>query len=84
MSIQLDSSRVSAANESDVELHARREISYLQAAMYYFVDHINTMGVIFNTQNPQLVTWSLSTIEIFQVHGQNWPVANLPIVDFRP
>ena len=42
------------------------------------------MGVIFNTQNPQLVTWSLSTEEIFQVHGQNWPVANLPIVDFRP
>ena len=43
-----------------------------------------TMGVIFNTQNPQLVTWSLSTEEIFQVHGQNWPVENLPIVYFRP
>ena len=43
-----------------------------------------TMGAIFNTQNPQLVTWSLPTEEIFQVHGQNWPVANLPIVDFRP
>ena len=42
-----------------------------------------TMGAIFNTQNPQLVTWSLPT-EIFQVHSQNWPVANLPIVDFRP
>ena len=43
-----------------------------------------TMSAIFNTQNPQLVTWSLPTEEIFQVHGQNWPVANLPIVDFRP
>ena len=43
-----------------------------------------TMGVIFNTQNSQLVNWSLPAEEIFQVHGQNWPVANLPIVDFRP
>ena len=37
---------MSAANESDVELHARREISYLQATMYYFVDHINTITAL--------------------------------------
>ena len=47
-----------------------------------------TMGAIFKilkiSQNPQLVTWSLPTEELFQVHSQNWPVANLPIVDFRP
>ena len=42
-----------------------------------------TMCVIFNTQNSQLVTWSLPT-EFFQVHGQNRPVANLSIVDFLP
>ena len=29
------------------------------------------MGVIFNTQNSQLLTWSVPTEEIFQVHGDN-------------
>ena len=45
-----------------------------------------TMGVIFSTQNSQLVTQSyrqIGTEEIFQVHGYNQPVANLPVVDFR-
>ena len=42
-----------------------------------------TMGLIFNTQNSQLLTRSLPKEEIVQVHGQNRPVANLPIVDFR-
>ena len=45
-----------------------------------------TMGVIFSTQNSQLVTRSyrqIGTEEIFQVHGYNQPVANLPVVDFR-
>ena len=45
-----------------------------------------TMGVIFSTQNSQLVTRSyrqIATEEIFQVHGYNRPVANLPVVDFR-
>ena len=45
-----------------------------------------TMGVIFSTQNSQLVTRSyrqIATEEIFQVHGCNRPVANLPVVDFR-
>ena len=41
------------------------------------------MGVIFNLQNSRLWTLSLATEEIFQVHGQNRPVANLPVVDFR-
>ena len=26
---------------------------------------------------------SLPTEEVFQVNGQNWPVANLPVVDFN-
>ena len=42
-----------------------------------------TMGVIFNLQNSRLWTLSLATEEIFQVHGQNRPVASLPVVDFR-
>ena len=33
-------------------------------------------------QNSQLLNWSLPTEEIFQVHGQNRPVANRPVVDF--
>ena len=40
-----------------------------------------TMVVIFNLQNSHLLTWSLPTEEVFQVNGQNWPVANLPVVD---
>ena len=42
-----------------------------------------TMGIIFNIKNSQLLTWSSPTEEIFQVHGQNRPVASLPVVDFR-
>ena len=42
------------------------------------------MGAIFNLQNSYLLTFSLPTEEIFQIHGQNWPVANLPVVDSRP
>ena len=122
---------MSAANEWDVELNTRREIPYLQATMYYFVYHINTIAlyweekptsfmneykwidnpwitnvecvgansqdekmrwitttkttivVIFNLQNSHLLTLSLPTEEVFQVNGQNRPVANLPVVDFH-
>ena len=38
-----------------------------------------TMSVIFNTQNSQVLTWSLPT----KVYSQNRPVANLQVVDFR-
>ena len=41
------------------------------------------MAVIFNLQNSQLLTLSLPTEEIFQVHSQRRPVENLPVVDFR-
>ena len=44
---------------------------------------MKTMGVVFNIQNSQLLTWSLPTEEIFQVHGQNWFVLNLLVVDFH-
>ena len=112
----------SIANEWDVKLNTRTEISHLQTTMYYFVYHINTialycqqkstllmdenkridnplikktlksltysrwkqtMGLIFNIQNCQSFISSLSTEKIFQVHGQNRLVANLPVVDFR-
>ena len=39
-----------------------------------------TTSVIFDMQNSQLLTFSFPTNE--QVHGQNWPVANLPVVCF--
>ena len=42
-----------------------------------------TMGLIFNIQNFQLLNWSLPTEEIIQVTGQNRLVANLPVVNFR-
>ena len=41
-----------------------------------------TMSVIFNLQNSHLLTLSLPT-EVFQINGQNRPVANLSVVDFR-
>ena len=41
------------------------------------------MVVIFNLQNSHLVTLSLPTEEVFQVNGQNRPVANLSVVDFH-
>ena len=41
-----------------------------------------TMVVIFNLQNSHLLTLSLPIEEVFQVNGQNRPVANLPVVDF--
>ena len=43
--ILLACSRVSAANEWDVELNARKEIPYLRATTYHFVYHINTMAL---------------------------------------
>ena len=42
-----------------------------------------TMVVIFNLQNSHLLTLSLLTEKVFQVNGQNRPVANRPVVDFH-
>ena len=41
-----------------------------------------TMVVIFNLQDSHFLTLSLPT-KVFQVHGWNLPVANLPVVDFH-
>ena len=40
-----------------------------------------TVGLIFNIQNSQLLNWSLATEKIFQVDRKNR--ANLPAVNFR-
>ena len=45
--------------------------------------HKLKMVVIFNLPNSHLLTLSLPTEEVFQVNGQNRPVANLPVVDFH-
>ena len=42
------------------------------------------MGAIFNLQNSYSLTFSLPTEEIFQIHGQNWPVAKLPVASGFP
>ena len=42
-----------------------------------------TMVVIFNLKNSHSLTFSFPTEEVFQVNGQNRPVANLPVVDFH-
>ena len=46
---------MSAANEWDVELNTRREISYLQAAVYYFVYHINTIAFYWQEKSTLLM-----------------------------
>ena len=40
-----------------------------------------TMGLILNIKNCQFLNWSLPTEEIFQTHGKNRPVTNLPVAD---
>ena len=52
--------------------------------MKTFVESLQkqTMGLIFNIKNYQFLNWSLPTEEIFQTHGKNRPVANLPVADF--
>ena len=47
------------------------------------IDNPRIKIVIFNIKNYHLLNWSLLTEEIFQVHRQNRPVKNLPVVDFR-
>ena len=46
---------MSAANKWDVELNTRREIPYLQAAMYYFVYHINTIALYWEEKPTSLI-----------------------------
>ena len=43
-SVQLDISRVSAANQWDIQLNKKTEIPYLQAIMYYFAYYINILS----------------------------------------
>ena len=42
-----------------------------------------TVGLIFNIRNSQLLTWSLPTEEFLQIHDESHPVANLLDVNFR-
>ena len=42
-----------------------------------------TMVESCNLQNSHLLTLSLPTEEVFQVNGQNRPMANPPVVDFH-
>ena len=42
-----------------------------------------TVGLIFNIRNSQLLTWSLPTEQFLQIHGESHPVANLLDVNFR-
>ena len=46
-------------------------------------DYKNNNGRNFQSKNSHLLTLSLPTEEVFQVNGQNRPVANLPVVDFH-
>ena len=47
--------QVSAANERNVELNTRKEISYLQATTYYFVYHINTITLYWRDKSTLLI-----------------------------
>ena len=71
---RIDNSRIKIVKQVGAKVHDEKK------ALKHYKN--KTMGVIFNTQNSQLLTWSVPTEEIFQVHGHNRPVANLPVVDF--
>ena len=61
-------------------LNKTRKVRWLRLKMKKCFETLqkHTMGVIFlNTQNSHLLTWSSPSEEIFQVHGQSRPVANL-------
>ena len=45
----------SIAHEWDVQLNTRREIPYLQATMYYFVYHINTIALYWEEKPTSLM-----------------------------
>ena len=45
----------SIAHEWDVQLNTRREIPYLQATMYYFVYHINTIALYWEEKRTSLM-----------------------------
>ena len=51
---------MSTANEWDVELNTRREISYLQASMYYFVYHINKIALYWQEKSTFIMNESKS------------------------
>ena len=44
---------------------------------------IKQRGKFSKNKNFQVLSLSLRTEDIFQVHGQNRPVTDLPVVDFR-
>ena len=43
----------------------------------------NNNGPNLNKQNSQLLNLSLAIEEVFQVHSQKRPVANIPFINFR-
>ena len=45
----------SIAHEWDVELNTSREIPYLQATMYYFIYHINTIALYWEEKPTSLI-----------------------------
>ena len=45
----------SIAHEWDVQLNTRREIPYLQATMYYFVYHVNTIALYWEEKPTSLM-----------------------------
>ena len=47
----------SIAHEWGVELKTRREIPYLQATMYYFINHINTIALYWQEKPNFINEW---------------------------
>ena len=58
-------------------------LTLLDGKMHRIMIKKTKMVVIFNFQNSHLLSLFLSKEEVYQVNGQNWPEANLPVVDFH-
>ena len=60
-----------------IELNTRREVSYLWAAMYYFVYHTNTIGLYWEKKST-FPRWTITETD----NGRNFISTKFSVIDF--
>ena len=68
---------------STIRIKIAKYVRALKMKRYVKSLQKQAMGQTLNEQNSQLLYWFLPSEDIFQVHRQKWPVANLLGVDFH-
>ena len=70
--------------EASTTLNKNRKVRWhTQDENMHWITTKQTMGLIFNIQNSQLLNWSSPTQESFQVQEKGRTLANLAAVGFR-